>query len=69
MIWPPSKPTSMRTDSVSATGNHLREDAVGGVGMQERDLQAEEPLRGRSSISSAPAAVSCSSATATSETS
>src|SRR4051795_12351630 len=42
MIWPPSKAISMRTRS-SATADDLREHAVHGVGMDERDLQAEEP--------------------------
>src|ERR1043166_6368662 len=39
--WPPSKPISIRT--CSAMGHHLREDAVDGIGVNERDLQAEEP--------------------------
>src|SRR5690349_22706542 len=43
MIWPPSKPISIRTRS-SAMRHHLREDAVHGVGMDERDLQAEHAL-------------------------
>src|ERR1700760_3881525 len=38
---PPSKATSIRTRS-SATADQLREDAAGGVGVQEGDLQAEE---------------------------
>src|SRR5262245_38576029 len=41
MIWLPSKPSSMRTRS-SANADDLREDAVDGVGMDERDLLAEE---------------------------
>src|SRR5262245_4356827 len=46
MIWPPSKPISMRTRS--ATRNQLREDAVHGLGVDERGLHAEEarPRRG-----------------------
>ena len=32
----------MRMES-SARAHHLREDAVDGVGMDERDLEAEEP--------------------------
>src|SRR5215510_15739422 len=42
MIWPPSKPSSMRMRS-SANADDLREDAVNGVGVDERDLQSEEP--------------------------
>src|SRR5215467_10298741 len=42
MINPPSKPISTLDDSVSATGHHLREDAVNGVWMDERDLHAVE---------------------------
>src|SRR6185312_2268330 len=42
MICPPSKASSMRMDS-SGRGHHLREDAVDGVGMDERDLEAEQP--------------------------
>src|SRR5262245_18362057 len=42
MICPPSKPSSMRTRS-SANADDLREDAVDGVGVDERDLEAEEP--------------------------
>src|SRR5690242_19093342 len=42
MIWPPSKPISMRTRS-SATADDLREHAVNGVGMDERDLEPEQP--------------------------
>src|SRR5688500_4565065 len=42
---PPSNASSMRTESgSSANGHHLCEDAVGGVGMDESDLEAEEPL-------------------------
>src|SRR5512146_799672 len=44
MIWPPSKAISTRTRSVSATGHHLREDAVHRIRMDERDLEAEQPL-------------------------
>src|SRR6188768_4021607 len=41
---PPSKASSMRTESgSSANGNHLRKDAVEGVGMDESDLEAEQP--------------------------
>ena len=45
MIWPPSKASSMRTDSLgfTANGHHLGEDAVDGVGMDEGDLEPEEP--------------------------
>src|SRR3954449_12812342 len=38
---PPSKPTSIRT--CSAMCHHLRENAVDGIRMDERDLQAEHP--------------------------
>src|SRR5512134_24308 len=38
-ICPPSRATSMRTNAFSATGHHLREDAVNGVGMHERHLE------------------------------
>src|SRR5262245_29220677 len=41
-ICPPSRPISMRTNS-SATRNHLRENAVDGIGMDERELDPEEP--------------------------
>ena len=41
-IWPPSSPISIRTKLSSATRNHLRENAVDGIGMDERDLEAEE---------------------------
>src|SRR3989440_3879801 len=44
MIWPPSKAISSRTCSVSAIRDHLREDAVDGVGMDEGDLEPEEAL-------------------------
>ena len=37
MICPPSKASSMRIES-SGSGNHLGQDAVGGVGMDEPDL-------------------------------
>src|SRR5262245_17609374 len=40
MIWPPSKPISMRVRS--ATRDQLGEYAVGGVGMDERDLHPEQ---------------------------
>src|SRR5262245_17613547 len=39
---PPSKPISIRTNS--AMGNHLRENAVDGIGMDERDLETEQPF-------------------------
>src|SRR5215212_7626658 len=39
---PPSKPISIRTKS--AMGHHLREDAVDGIWMDERDLEAEQSL-------------------------
>src|SRR5436190_11651944 len=45
MIWPPSKATSMRTRSSAATDD-LREDAVDGVGMDERNLEPEEASAG-----------------------
>src|SRR4051794_11588378 len=38
---PPSKPISIRT--CSAMCHHLRENAVDGIRMDERDLQAEHP--------------------------
>src|SRR5262249_42281889 len=38
---PPSKPTSIRT--WSATCHYLREDAVDGIRMDERDFEAEQP--------------------------
>src|SRR5687768_5517160 len=41
-ICPPAKPISTRTKS-SATGNHLRENAVDRIGMDERELDAEQP--------------------------
>src|ERR687898_1858209 len=42
---PPANASSMRTESgSSANGHHLCEDAVDGVGMDEGDLEAEEPL-------------------------
>src|SRR5438034_1887711 len=43
MIWPPSKPISIRIRS-SAIGHQLAEDAVGGVGMEEGYLEPEESL-------------------------
>src|SRR2546427_6953625 len=43
MICPPSKATSIRTRSPSATTDHLGEDAVDGVRMEEGDLEPEEP--------------------------
>src|SRR5262245_39714417 len=45
-ICPPSRPTSIRTKS-SATRNHLRENAVDGIGMDERELEAEQPAARR----------------------
>src|SRR5438093_8507435 len=39
--WPPSKPTSIRT--CSAMCHQLRENAVDRIGMDERDLEAEQP--------------------------
>jgi hypothetical protein len=42
MIWPPSNAISIRTRSDSATCNHLRENAVDGIRVDERDLEAEE---------------------------
>ena len=42
-IWPPSSPISTRANSFSlVSGNHLREDAVHGVGMDERDFETVE---------------------------
>jgi len=42
-IWPPSSPISTRANSLSlVSGNHLREDAVHGVGMDERDFEPVE---------------------------
>src|SRR6266536_1821070 len=43
MIWLPSKPISIWMRS-SATRDHLREDAVDRIRMDERDLEAEHPL-------------------------
>src|SRR5512132_1737696 len=42
MICPPSKASSMRIES-SDRAHHLGQDAVHGVGMDERDLEPEEP--------------------------
>src|SRR6476646_3854756 len=42
MICPPSKASSMRIES-SGRAHHLGQDAVDGVGMDERDLEPEEP--------------------------
>src|SRR5690242_33311 len=39
---PPSKPISIRT--WSAMRHHLRENAVDGIRMDERDLETEQPL-------------------------
>src|SRR5436853_2839534 len=44
VIWPPSKAISRRTVPFSAMCYHRREDSVDGVGMDERDLEAEEAL-------------------------
>src|SRR5579884_3534346 len=44
--WPPTKPTSIRTRS-SGSGDHLREDAVHGVGVDEGHLQPEHAPAGR----------------------
>lgn len=42
-IWPPSSPISIRTKSFAlVSGNHLREDAVDSVGMDECDFEPEE---------------------------
>ena len=57
MTWPPSKPISMRIGQ--PCDDQLREDAVNGVGMDERDLEPEEPARaapGRSAPRPAPRA-------------
>ena len=56
-ICPPSRPISIRTKS-SATRNHLRENAVDGIGMDERDLEPEEPAARVRSIRCAPSASS-----------
>src|SRR5215211_2256608 len=42
MICPPSKASSMRIES-SARADHLREDAVDGIGMEKSDLEPEQP--------------------------
>src|SRR5919106_62145 len=42
MIWPPSNAISIRMRSLLLTGDHLREDAVDGVWVDERDLEAEQ---------------------------
>src|SRR4029079_16104541 len=42
MICPPSKASSMRIES-SDRAHHLGQDAVDGVGMDERDLEPEQP--------------------------
>src|SRR5678815_2300080 len=42
MICPPSKASSMRIES-SDRAHHLGQDAVHGVGMDERNLEPEEP--------------------------
>src|SRR5207244_3751868 len=47
MIWPPSKATSTRTESASVKRDHLREDAVDGVWMDECNLEPEEPAARR----------------------
>src|SRR5262249_52499641 len=47
MICPPSNATSMRTRSALASGNHLRENAVDGIRMDECDLEPEEALARR----------------------
>jgi len=44
ITWPPWNPISTRTDSPLATCNHLRENAVDGIWMDECDLQPEHPL-------------------------
>src|SRR6187401_2341986 len=41
-ICPPSRPISIRTKS-SATRNHLRENTVDGIRMDEHELDPEEP--------------------------
>src|SRR6186997_1727786 len=43
MICPPSKASSMRIES-SDRAHHLGQDAVHGVGMDERNLEPEEPV-------------------------
>src|SRR6478672_382337 len=42
MIWPPSNAISIRTRSGSATCNHLRENAVDRIRVDERHLEAEQ---------------------------
>src|SRR5439155_12480680 len=42
-IWPPAKPSSIRTRS-SGNRHHLREDAVDGVRMDEGDLETEHAV-------------------------
>jgi hypothetical protein len=42
MIWPPSNAISIRTRSGSATYNHLRENAVDGIRVDECHLEAEK---------------------------
>src|SRR5205085_10529102 len=44
VIWPPSNAISRRTVPFSAMCDHLREDSVDGMRVDERDLEAEEPL-------------------------
>src|SRR5215471_6563886 len=47
MICPPSNATSMRTRSALARGNHLRENTVDGIRMDECDLEPEQALARR----------------------
>src|SRR5687767_15912530 len=44
MIWPPSKAISIRTRSPSATQNHLRQDPVNGIGVDESNFEPEQAL-------------------------
>src|SRR5947199_1772523 len=45
-IWPPAKPSSIRTRSSATGAHHLGEHAVDGVRMDEGDLEAEHPVAG-----------------------
>src|SRR5438093_368824 len=44
ITWPPSKPTSIRTRSPSATRHHLRENSVDRFRMDESNLEPEDAL-------------------------
>lgn len=47
MIWPPSNAISILTRSALASRNHLRENTVDGIRMDERDLEPEQPCARR----------------------